>query len=149
MSKIIQLTNNAIGTVTAGSTTPQVVPLGTVTRRYGGGCCQNLPTYEVTTTGNNTLVINETGIYRVTYIANVSVGAAASVTLNLVQNGTVLYSATVTETAAGTLPVTIVYDLRVANNYGAVVNVPATIQITSTGAALTGGTSNFIVEKIA
>lgn len=140
--RIIQLTNTAIGAVTA----PARMPLGVVTRRYDneyGNCVKNTPTYSVTMAGLDTVTINRSGIYRVTYIANPTV-AAGNIVLNLVQNDTVLYTATVTAAGAGSEQIAIVYDVLVDAT-----NLPTNIQVTSTGIAITGGTSNLTIEKIA
>ncbi len=147
--KVLQLTNTApvpFGAVAVGA----FVPLGIVTRRTNCGC-NNLPTFTLSTTGTDTVTINKTGFYRITYTASVVATAAGLVTLNLVQNGVVVATASETATAAGdTVNLTIVYMVRVLPNCGSVLNnVPSTIQITNTGAtALTSGFSNLLIEQV-
>lgn len=146
--RTIQLTNTSIGAV-ASVAAGTLVPLGTITRKY---CCGNCgqSTFTVSTSGANTVTLNEAGYYLINYSASVVAGAAGLVTLNLVQNGTVLYSVSETAAAAGdTVNLSLPYMVRVLPNCcSSSANLPATIQITSSGVALTGGTSNILVEKV-
>lgn len=142
--RILQLTNSAVGAVAVDS----LLPLGAITRKY---CCgtagQN--TFAVSTTGANTITINDTGYYRVTYTGNLTT-AAGTLALNLLVNGATVYTATQTA-VAGTNTVIIDYIIRVLPNCASVTNnAPLTIQIENdaTSVAITGGTSNIIVEKL-
>ena len=146
--KMIQVTNlptAPFGAVAIGG----VIPLGVVTHKVGGCNC-NQPTFTVTTSGANTVSINNTGLYRVTFDASVVATAAGDVTLNLVQNGTVIASATQTAVAGETVNLSLTRIIAAYNTFGGVVpTIPANIQITNTGTtALTSGTSNLIVERI-
>lgn len=147
--KMIQLTNpptTPFGAVAVGG----LLPLGTITHRLGCGNC-NQPTFTVTTSGANTVSINDAGYYRISFSASVVATAAGVVTLNLVQNGVVVYSVSQTAGAAGdTVNLSFVYEVRALPNFGAVLpNLPLNLQIVNAGAtALTSGTSNLIVEKV-
>lgn len=147
--KLIQLTNTAtapFGTVATGGA---LIPLGVVTRRISCGCA-NEPVFTLSTTGTDTVSINKTGFYRVTFTASVVATAAGLVTINLVQNGVVVATASETASAAGdTVNLTLSYVVRVLPNCGSVIsNVPATLQISNTGGALTSGTSNLLIEQV-
>lgn len=146
--KMIQLTNSPatpFGAVAING----LVPLGTITHRLNCNSC-NQPTFTVTTSGANTVSINDAGYYRISYSASVVATAAGLVTLNLVQNGVVVYSVSQTAGAAGdTVNLSFVYEVRALPNFGAVLpNLPLNLQIVNAGAtALTSGTSNLVVEK--
>ena len=143
--QLLQLTNPAIGAVAVDA----LLPLGTITRKISTrDCCQ--PTFTVTTSGANTINLNDAGTYKITYTASLVAGAAGLVTINLVQNGTIVATASETATAAGdTVNISLVYVVRALPNFaGLLTNLPSTIQITNTGVALTDGTSNILIEKV-
>lgn len=143
--RILQLTNTDIGAVAVDT----LMPLGAVTRKY---CCgsagQN--TFAVSTTGANTITLNDKGYYYVTYSATVVAGAVGAVTLNLLVNGEVVLTKSETATAVGDfVDITIPYVVRVLPCCP--INPSAlTIQVENadTSVAITDGTSNIIVEKI-
>jgi hypothetical protein len=143
--KQIQLTNTNIGAVAVDA----YMPLGKVTRRINTpqNCCN---TFVVTSSTADTVVINDPGFYKVTYSLNATAAAAGAVTVNLVTNGTTVYSVTQTivdETTAVNL--TLPYTIRVCPNCLTTPdNVPVTLQIQNTASALTGASSNLIIEKI-
>lgn len=143
--QLLQLTNPTVGAVA----TDTLLPLGTTTRKISCGGC-NQPTFTVTTSGANTVNLNDAGTYKITYTASLVAGAAGLVTVNLVQNGTVVYTASETATAAGdTVNISLVYVVRALPNFASLLtNLPSTIQFTNTGVALTGGTSNLLIEKV-
>ena len=147
---MIQVSNLPTAPFGAVATGGALLPLGVITHRIGcGGCSQ--PTFTVQTSGANTVTINDAGYYRVTFGASVVATAAGVVTLNLVQNGVVVYSVSQTAGAAGdTVNLGFTFIVRATPNYGAgLPTIPAILQITNTGAtALTSGTSNLIVERI-
>lgn len=145
MFEFIQLTAlTDYGAVAQGS----FVPLGAVTRRFSCGTC-NCPTFVAGTTGNNTVTLNDAGYYKITYTGNAIAGAATPVTFNLLFNGATVYTASETATAIGdTVNLNFSFIVRVLPNCASIQNAPATIQLLSTGAALTGGTGNLIIEKI-
>lgn len=143
--RVLQLTNPVVGAVAADA----LMPLGAITRKL---CCGNQAqrTFGVSTTGANTISLNDTGFYRVTYSVSAVAGAAGVVSIALNQNETALYTVSQTAAAAGdTVNLTLVYIVRVAPNCSAVIsNLPANLQVVNTGVALTGGTSNILVEKV-
>jgi hypothetical protein len=140
--KQLQLTNTAIGDVAVDA----YMPLGRVTRRINApyNCCN---TFVVTTSDANTVTLNDAGFYKVTYSLSATAAAAGAVTIALIVNGTSVYTVTQTvvdETTAVNL--TLPYTLRVSANNAA--EIPTAIQLQNTGIALTGSTSNLIIEKI-
>lgn len=153
--KLIQLTN-PVATPFGAVATGALVPLGTITAQVNCGC-NNQPNLSVTTSGANTVnITNPTncqcrvGTYKVTYNASVVATAAGLVTLNLIQNGVVVATASETAAAAGdTVNLSLTYILRNFVNYVNGFNTgTTTLQISNTGGALTSGTSNFIVEQV-
>jgi hypothetical protein len=143
--KQIQLTNSAIGDVAINA----YMPLGRVTRRINApyNCCN---TFTVTTSDADSVVLNDVGFYKITYSLTATAAAAGEVTIALVTNGTSIYTvsqAIVDETAGVNL--TLPYTIRVCSNCSATPdNLPVSVQIQNTGIALTGATSNIIIEKI-
>jgi hypothetical protein len=143
--KQIQLTNTSVGDVAINA----YMPLGRVTRRINApfNCCN---TFTVTTSDADTVVLNDVGFYKITYSLTATAAAAGEVTIALVTNGTSIYTvsqAVVDETSGVNL--TIPYTIRVCSNCSATPdNVPVSVQIQNTGIALTGATSNIIIEKI-
>jgi hypothetical protein len=95
-------------------------------------------------------VLNDVGFYKITYVLTATAAAAGEVTIDLVTNGTSIYTvsqAVVDETAGVNL--TLPYTIRVCSNCSATPdNLPVSVQIQNTGIALTGATSNIIIEKI-
>ena len=143
--QFIQLTaTNSYGAVAQGD----LLPLGAVTRRYVTNCATQ-PTFVAGTTGNNTVTINEAGVYEVLYSGSPVAGAVGAVTLNLLVNGATVYTASETATAIGdTVNMTLPFLVRVLPSCASVSNVPVTIQVLNTGVALTGGTGNLIIRRI-
>ena len=143
--KQIQLTNNTVGDVAINA----YMPLGRVTRRINApfNCCN---TFTVTTSDADTVMLNDVGFYKITYSLTATAAAAGEVTVALVTNGTSIYTvsqAVVDETAGVNL--TLPYTIRVCSNCSATPdNLPVSVQIQNTGIALTGATSNIIIEKI-
>jgi hypothetical protein len=143
--KQIQLTNTTVGDVPVDA----YIPLGKVTRRINApmNCCN---TFGVTSSNNDTVTLNDTGFYKVTYSLTATANAEGTVTIALVFNGTSVY--TVSQYIAdATAPVslTLPYTVRVTNsNDGITETLPATIQILNTETALTGSSGNLIIEKI-
>jgi hypothetical protein len=143
--KQIQLTNTSIGDVAAQG----FIPLGKVTRRINApqNCCN---TFSVTSSNVDTVTINDPGFYKITYSLTATAAAAGDITVALVTNGTSVYSVTqnlVDET--GSVNLMLPYTIRVCPTCSSASdNVPVTIQIQNTGSALTGSTSNIIIEKL-
>jgi hypothetical protein len=142
--KVIQLTNTAVGAVAVD----EFLPLGVVTRKIQSGD-NSCPTFNVTTTGANLVYLNEPGYYNITYSASLIAGAAGILTITLTSGGTEIYSVSSTATADGTVNVTLPYQVRVYKNCP---NTPPTcpmpVQVQLSGVAVTGGTSNLLVEKV-
>jgi hypothetical protein len=143
-AKILQLTNSTIGAIAVNGN----MPLGVTTVVYPFDLSNCFPTYTVTSSTSDTLVINKSGTYKFVYNASVVATAAGEVTLGLVVNGVTKYSVSATATADGTVNLTIPYEIYVPCNCASSPNnVPTYIQVQNTGVALTSGTSNLIVSK--
>ena len=145
MYKVLQLTNDSIGAVSVN----QLMPLGTITRKicYGNSNCR---TFDVSTTGADTITLNEPGNYRISYSASLTAGATGEITVELIANGTSLYSVSSTASAEGeVINITLPYEVRVCPNCsGNINNCPMTIQFKLTGVAITEGTSNVLIERV-
>lgn len=143
--KQIQLTNTNIGDVAVDA----YIPVGRVTRRINApyNCCN---TFVVASSTDDTVVINDPGFYKITYSLTATAAATGAVTIALVTNGTSVYTVTQTVSDAATaVNMTLPYTIRVCPNCSATPdNVPVSLQIQNTGIALTGETSNLIIEKI-
>ena len=142
--QFIQLTDTTVGAVATGA----LLPLGNITRRYGNGsCCAS--TFEVSTSGSDTITINDSGYYKVSYTGSLIPAAAGELTLTLTANGVAVTSVSDTVAAAGDVTnISLEYIIRVFPNCSSINNMPVILQIVNSGVALTGGNSNLIVEKI-
>ena len=142
--RMIQLTNKNIQAVAANT----LMPLGSITRRVcpRTNCCQ---TFEVTTSGADTVNITEQGYYRVTYNVSAISAAAGLVSFSLNVGGTSVYVGSATAAAVGdTVNVTISFMVRAFGNCASLpVNLPLAIQVENTGAALTSAVSNIVIER--
>lgn len=143
--KILQVTNTAIGAVAVDEN----MPLGTITRRLnnGKGCCT---AFEVATSGADTVYLNESGYYKITYSGSLIAGAVGEVSVALFANGTQVYEVGDTATAEEDVRnLTLPFVVRVFNNCASSpTNCPMAIQVRLSGVAITGGTSNLIVERV-
>ena len=143
--KQIQVTNSTIGDVAVDA----YMPLGKVTRRINApyNCCN---TFVVSSSTSDTVTINDPGFYKVTYSLTATAADIGEATVSLVMNGTSVY--TVSQYIAdAALPVnlTLPYTIRICPNCSSVpTNVPVSVQIQNTGIALTGSSSNLIIEKV-
>ena len=142
--QFIQLTDNTVGAVATGA----LLPLGNVTRRYSNNsCCA--ATFEVSTSGSDTITITESGYYKVSYNGSLTLEEAGEITLTLTANGTEIISVSDTVAAADDITnISLEYMIRVFPNCSSIRNMPVILQIVNEGVALTGGTSNLIVEKV-
>lgn len=142
-TKLIQLTNNNIGTVATNVN----MPLGITTVICPNTCeCGN--TYTITSSASDTIQINKPGIYKVIYNASLVATDAGEVVLSLIVNGLEKYTVTATATAAGIVNVTIPYEIYLPCNCNSnPINIPAYMQIKNTGVALTSGVSNIIISR--
>ena len=142
--RMIQLTNKNIQAVAANA----LMPLGIITRRVcpRTNCCQ---TFEVTTSGADTVNITEQGYYRVTYNVSAISAAAGLVSFSLNVGGTSVYIGSATAAAVGdTVNVTISFMVRAFGNCASLpVNLPLAIQVENIGAALTSAVSNIMIER--
>jgi hypothetical protein len=143
--KVIQLTSNNLGAITAGS----YLKLGNVTRKIN---CKNYDAvpFSTSTTDTTNVVINESGYYRVTYTATLIAGAAGVIGVSLVSNNATLYTVSETVAAEGdSVNLALVYEVRVCPNSDCnPYNIPVNIQMLLNTVAITGGTSNLLVEKV-
>lgn len=142
--RMIQLTNKTIQAVSANA----LMPLGSITRRVcpRTNCCQ---TFEVTTSGADTVNITEQGYYRVTYNVSAIPAAAGLVSFSLNVGGTSVYIGSATAAAAGdTVNITIPFMVRAFGNCASLpANLPLAIQVENTGAALTSAVSDILIER--
>ena len=143
--KLIQLTNNDIGDVAVDA----YLPYGRVTRTINApyNCCN---TFSVSTSGADVVNLNDIGFYKVTYSLTGMAAAAGDVEIALVTNGSEVYSVSqYVADAAGSVNLPIVYVIRVCSSCSAAPeSVPVAVQIQNTGIALTGVSSNLIIEKL-
>ncbi len=140
--RLLQLVNTAIGAVTPGA----AIPLGVQNKAVETvPNCQN--TFTATTTANNVVYIKEAGLYKVTYTAYLTVGAAGDIIVNLQVNGVTVQTATVTVAAAGTYLITFTYITSTYNYLPANAPLAVNVQLGTTSAALTGGSSVMQFER--
>ena len=143
--RVLQMTNTNVGAVAVNG----LMPFGIITRRVNRNVCADTPTFSISTTGTNIITVNECGNYGVNYSVNAVASAAGIVTMNLLVNGTNVYSVSATAVAGATVNLTLPYQIRVLpNSCSTPNNNPVNIQVQLTGVAITGGTSNIIVERV-
>ena len=145
--KFFQVTNlpaAPFGAVAAGA----LIPLGVRTASNNQSCnCGKI--FTLSNTGENTTTLHSPGIYRISGGLSVTAGAAGLVTVNLVQNGQIVYTASATAAAAGdTVNLSIPpFIIRNCPSYvNGFFNNSSTIQLSNTGVALTGGVSTLLFE---
>lgn len=143
--KVIQLTNTNLGAVAVN----EMLPFGKVTRKLNCKNYDSIP-FTIETSGANVVIVNECGYYKITYNASLLTSNDGLYTLNLLVNGVNVYS--VSETASATanyVNLTLPYEIRVLPNQLQNQNsVPVDIQVQLQGTAITGGTSNILIEKM-
>lgn len=143
--KQIQLTNSNIGDVAVDA----YLPYGRVTRRINTpyNCCN---TFTVASSASDTIQINDVGFYKITYSLTASAAEAGEIAIDLVTNGTTVYSVSAyLDSATNTVNLTLPYTIRVCPNCSSTPdNVPVSVQIQNTGIAITGVSSNMIIEKV-
>lgn len=141
--RVIEMQNNNIGAVAING----LMPFGNVTRRISTTTGAGVP-FEVITSGADTIQLTTKGFYKVIYSASLTVSAASTVQLALLANGVELYNVTATAGGAGAVNLTLPKEVRVlANCSSCPTNCPVNLQIRLTGSAITGGTSNIIVDS--
>lgn len=144
--RALQLINTAIGPVAAGA----AMPLGVQNRSVAQvPKCQN--TFNVSTTANNVVYLNEAGFWEIKYNASLVAAAAGLLTVNLQVNGVTVATSSVTATAAGdTVPVSITYITRAFSNCGDLpTNLPLPInaQLATGSVAITDGSSTMQFQR--
>jgi hypothetical protein len=118
-AKTLQLTNLTIGAVTTDSN----IPLGTVTVVYPFNQDNCYPTYTVTSSTSDTLVVNKAGTYNIIYNASLTTGEVGNVVVELVVNGTTKYTASTSVTTSGNIVnITIPYEIYIPCNCASVPN---------------------------
>ena len=141
--RVIELQNDNIGAVAVNG----FLPLGRVTRRISTTTGSGVP-FEITTSGADTVQLTSKGYYKVLYSASLTVGAAGTVQVALLANGVELYNVTESAAGAGAVNLTLAKEVRVFANCAACsTNCPVDIQLQLKGSAITGGTSNIIVDS--
>lgn len=141
-TKLIQMTNNNIGSIVEDA----LMPFGLVTRRFGVG--GNCPTYTISNSNVDTITINDEGYYDITYSASVIANTAGVLGLSLQVNGTEAYVVNETVEVGSTYNLTLPYTVRVYSKCSnAPTNNPINIQIKLTGVDITSATSNIQIEK--
>ena len=141
--KLIEMQSTGIGAVASGA----LMPLGTITRRIATTTGSGVP-FNVMHSGSDTIQITNKGYYKVQYNATLTVAGAGDITLVLLANGVPTYSITNHVTAAGNYNVHFAKVVRVfANCQACSTNCPMDIQIQNAGIAVTGGTSDIIVDS--
>jgi hypothetical protein len=147
--KLIQLTNNNIGALTAGS----LIPLGLTTRRVNAPC-DGCSAFEVASSTSDTVYITEPGYYKVTYSMDLNPAAAGTASVTLVTNQTDVYTVSEAVTAAEDIVnLTLIYVIRVCPNSCATpFNCPVAVQLklgdVATGITPTASTANLIIERV-
>lgn len=141
--RIIELQNDNIGAVADGS----LMPFGRITRRISTTTGSGIP-FEISTSGADTIQLTSKGYYKVMYSASVTPAAAGTITFTLLANGEPLYSVSDEVTTAREVNLTLIKSVRVfANCASCSTNCPMQIQIRISGVALASGTSNIIVDS--
>lgn len=141
--RIIEMQNTGMGAVPNGG----YLPFGKVTRRISTSTGNGVP-FQIASSGADIIQLTTKGYYKVLYNATLTVGGAGDITLVLLANGTPIYSITHHATAAGNYNLTLPKEVRVFANCAAnPTNCPVDIQIRNAGQAITGGTSNIIIDS--
>ena len=141
--RIIELQNDNIGAVAVNA----MMPLGRITRRISTTTGSGVP-FEISTSGADTIQLTSKGYYKVMYSASVTAAAAGTITLTLLANGQEIYSVSDEVTTPRTVNMTLIKDVRVfANCASCSTNCPVQLQIRLSGAAISGGSSNIIVDS--
>lgn len=143
--RVLQMTNTSVGAVAVN----EFMPFGVITRRVNRNVDTEIPTFSISSTGTNIITVNECGNYDVTYSVSAVASAAGIITMNLLINGANVYAVSETASSGDTINLTLPYQIRVLpNSCSTPNNNPVNIQIELTGVAITGGTSNIVVERV-
>jgi hypothetical protein len=109
-TRLIQMTNSNIGVIAVGA----LMPLGTITRRFGVG--GNNPTYTTSNSNVDTITINDEGYYDIVYNTSVVATAAGTMGFSLLANGDEIYEVTQTVSAGDTFSFTLPLQLEYMQN---------------------------------
>lgn len=143
--KLIQLTNTEIENVA----TDAFIPFGKVTRRINTpiDCCN---TFVMSSSAPDSITVQDAGFYKITYTLTAMAAAAGEISVTLVTNGTDVYTVSqYLAEADNSVTLTFSYTIRVCPNCSAApTSVPVKVQIQNAGVALTGTSSNIIIEKV-
>lgn len=142
--RVLQMTNEAIGDVAVSD----YMPLGRITRRvFGPEKCPD--TFIVNNTNVNNVVINEPGNFDILYNASLTAAADGTLALDLVVNGQTMYTVSATVTTGDTVNITLPYQIRVFPNCASHPdNVPSNVEIQLAGVAVTNGTGVLRIERV-
>lgn len=141
--RVLEMQNNNIGAVAING----FMPLGRVTRRISAAAGSGVP-FEISNSAADTVQLTSKGYYNVLYSASLTVAAAGTVQVALIANGVELYNVTESAAGAGAVNITLPKTVRVFGNCAAnSENCPVDLQIQLKGSAITGGTSNFRVDS--
>jgi hypothetical protein len=146
--KLIQLTNNNIGTITANS----FLPVGLITRRINASAA-NCSTFQIASSTSDTIYLNEPGSYKISYVGNFSAGAVGDFAISLVANNDTVFTSQETAAAADDyVNIALSYVVRVCPNCcSAPATCPMSIQFQLGDVATSAteiSTANLIIEKV-
>ena len=142
--RVLQLTNNNIGTIAVGSN----MPLGRITRKL---CCGNVGTrtFDISTSNADTVTLNEKGNYNVLYNVSFIPSGAEVIKFTLYANDVEMYSVSRSVAAATTYNITLPYQVRVLDNCpSCTTNNPLQLQLRVSGVGVASGSSNLLIEKV-
>lgn len=143
MIKDLQMTNKNIGAVAVN----ELITFGTVTRKID--CGTNCHAFTISSSNADTVTINESGYYDITYSITALATATGLNSISLIVNGEDVYAVGQTVATAGdAINLTLAYQVRVFKKCDNIAtNNPMTIQIKA-DTAITSATANLIIEKI-
>lgn len=143
--RVLQLTNENIGAVAGNA----LLPLGNITRRIQEDNC-GCSTFNVTSSDNDTVYLNEVGNYNIVYSASLIAGEAGEVSVTLIANGETIYEVGMTVGAVGdVVNLTLPSQVRVCPNCSGIPNrCPLRVQLRLSGVAITGGKANLLIERV-
>lgn len=138
--RLIELTNGNTGAVAVGA----LMPLGAVTRMIGM-TPKCTPTWTVSTTMNNVVTVSESGIYTATYTGTLVVAEDGDVTVDMLLDGVVIASRTITAVADASVNIAMVKEIRVYCDCCNGAN-PVTLALRVGGVPITTANGSFILD---
>ena len=140
---MISTVNSASTAVTAGST----VPLGSITRRFGNKKgCPCVPALDLS--GNNSIIVRESGYYDIDITATFTVPTAGNVTLTVFVNGVAVPGLTATTTVTTDSTQISTLNITAPDILVQCASVPATITIVLSGVDATFSNISVAIEKL-